>query len=433
MQSSDETGNASRGSADATEILPRIKADDASARAGDAAVSDEGPVSDETGNPSRGSADATEILPRIKADGPSAGDADAAVSARTPAGRLATVIDIVRPATRRSRNILAAAGSALLVIAVTVSIVGLGSLRSVPVVAAFVPDFIEASPTQEAVAAGTPKPPSRPQARRPSPSPTRKPRNSESVGQPGRPVNLPSPTGAPRPKPVTLDDYLALVPSFPPAPTPVKVNLSHDAGEAAYVSRVPTSKPVAFITIDDGWHHNQLTHDLLQRSGIPVTAFLTTNAVDDAVDFFGSLRSSGMAIENHTMTHPCLAKNENTSDPCGDGLTYEEQKAELCGASDLLDGWYGRRPAYFRAPYLESNADTIRAAWDCGLVAGFTGQQSIHAGVISWASDDHRVKPGDIMILHFDAGFADDFILALEAIKASGLTPVLLQDWVSVS
>ncbi len=235
------------------------------------------------------------------------------------------------------------------------------------------------------------------------------------------------------PKPETLQDYLALVPTFPAAPAPVRVTLPHAPGRAAYVDRIPTTNNVAFITIDDGWHAQQLAHDLIQQSGIPVTAFLTIDAISDDVDFFASLQASGMAIENHTLSHPCLIEDLQYGSPCAADMPYEEQSVELCSAADQLGNWYGRRPTFFRPPYLKWNDDTLRAAWDCGITAGFSAKESVENGVISWAWPDHRVHAGDIIVMHFIPSLPDDFIAALQAIKAAGLTPALLEDYVDVS
>ena len=128
-----------------------------------------------------------------------------------------------------------------------------------------------------------------------------------------------------------------------------------------------------------------------------------------------------MAIEGHTVSRPHLPS-----------LSYEDQKYELCQSTDLLEGWFGSRPQYFRPPYLDANDDTLRAAWDCGLTAALSAGVGVHAGLISYSDDTHQqVDPGDILVVHFDPTFPGDFIIALQAVKAAGLTPALLEDYIA--
>lgn len=43
---------------------------------------------------------------------------------------------------------------------------------------------------------------------------------------------------------------------------------------------------------------------------------------------------------------------------------------------------------------------------------------------------EHRIHPGDIILMHFRERFVDDFIAALNAIHAAGLTPAVLGDYI---
>ncbi len=239
----------------------------------------------------------------------------------------------------------------------------------------------------------------------------------------------PSPTPSPSaaatpapPSPPTLADYLARIPKFGPAPAPAPVSLPHAAGRAAFAYEIPTTRPVAFLTIDDGVVRHPMALDLIRAAKIPVTLFLTTRYVSGNQGFFGALRDTGYAtIEDHTITHTKLTT-----------LSYGDQKHELCGASDQLAQWYGRRPILFRPPYGERNDATLAAAWDCGLKAGFYWRETVDAGNVYYQRPDHKIHQGDIILMHFRPAFPDDFIAALTAIKNSGLTPALLEDYVTV-
>ena len=196
----------------------------------------------------------------------------------------------------------------------------------------------------------------------------------------------------------------------------------HAVGRAAFAYEIPTTQPVAFLTIDDGLTRHPMALDLIRSAKIPVTLFLTTRYVSGNQDYFRALRDTGYAtIENHTITHPKLTL-----------LSYGDQKNELCGASDQLAQWYGRRPLLFRPPYGERNDTTLAAAWDCGLKAGFYWRETVDAGNVYYQRTDNKIHPGDIILMHFRPAFPDDFIAALTAIKNSGLTPALLENYVTL-
>jgi peptidoglycan/xylan/chitin deacetylase (PgdA/CDA1 family) len=225
------------------------------------------------------------------------------------------------------------------------------------------------------------------------------------------------------PASMTLLDYLAMIPSFPVRPAPVKISLPHAAGEAAVITHLPTDSKVAFITVDDGWWAEALTQNLIDQSGIPVTAFLITTAVKGTSEtFFANLQSHGVVIEDHTVTHPDLTT-----------LNLAGQEAEICSAAGQLGNWFGRRPLYLRPPYLSYNEVTLRAAWSCGIGAVVSANDSVANGVISYSDSAGKIDPGDIVVMHFEPDFAINFVNALRAIKAAGLTPAVLQDWITVS
>ena len=95
-----------------------------------------------------------------------------------------------------------------------------------------------------ALATATPTPTPTPKPSAPTPSPTKSPTRKTTPRPTVRRTNAPAPevvgtavtpTGIATtgPQPVTLQDYLDLVPAFPPAPAPEKVTLSHADGRAA--------------------------------------------------------------------------------------------------------------------------------------------------------------------------------------------------------
>jgi peptidoglycan/xylan/chitin deacetylase (PgdA/CDA1 family) len=257
-----------------------------------------------------------------------------------------------------------------------------------------------------------------------TPPPTETPAPDWTLPGDSYPTDGPEATATPAElPPAELAEYLTRLPTFGPAPTPVPVALPHVDGQAAFVHEIPTSQPVAFLTIDDGMVRHPQALAMLKAAKIPVTLFLTTNYVNGNQDFFKALRDTGYAtIEGHTISHPQLTK-----------LGYGDQRHQLCGATDQLQGWYGGRPTLFRPPYGERNDDTLRAAWSCGLKAGFHWRETVDSGNVYYQRGDKKVHAGDIMLMHFRPMFLDDFVAALIAIKAAGLTPALLEDYVDLA
>jgi len=148
-----------------------------------------------------------------------------------------------------------------------------------------------------------------------------------------------------------------------------------------------------------------------------VTAFMTINAIRHDPGFFKRMQGSGVVIEAHTLTHPELK-----------GKSYDFQKHELCGSADQLGTLYGHRPTLFRPPFGDKDATTLKAAHDCGLQAGFFWKETVDKGIVRY-QEGSTVQKGDIILMHFRDRFVDDYIAALQAISAAGLTPALLIDY----
>ena len=210
---------------------------------------------------------------------------------------------------------------------------------------------------------------------------------------------------------------LSEIPQFRPAPAAEPITLP-PGDKVPYLSRVPVTQPVAFLTIDDGYLKNPEGPKLLAAAHVPVTLFLTTDAIRDDVAYFDRLRSYGAVIEAHTISHPELR-----------GRSSWFQKRQICGSADRLGQWYGRRPVLFRPPFGDKDATTLRVARECGLTAGFMWKETVHEGKVRY-QQGHAVQPGDVILMHFRPAFVRDFIAALQAIHRAGLTPALLEDYV---
>lgn len=222
------------------------------------------------------------------------------------------------------------------------------------------------------------------------------------------------PAGPPAPA-----SLLARLPVFGPIPTPQPVTLPQGP-LAPFFHKIPTTQPVAFLTIDDGWVQRPEALELLHASHIPVTLFLISPVAAGNPGYFRDLQANGAVIEAHTLTHPSLR-----------GKSYALQHHEICASADQLGQLFGRRPQIFRPPFGEYDQTTLRVAHDCGIRAVFYWTETVDKGIVRYQTPLHRVQPGDIILMHFRPAFADDFIAALNAIHAAGLTPALLEDYVA--
>jgi len=226
-------------------------------------------------------------------------------------------------------------------------------------------------------------------------------------------------SGSSRQRRSGVQDLAAGIPAFPPRPYAQPVLLPRGPDQAALASRIPTPHKVAFLTVDDGWVKRPEAVELLRVANVPVTLFLTVDAIESNPGYFRELQRLGGVIEAHTISHRSLA-----------GQSYEVQRQEICGSAHWLGTQYGRRPELFRPPYGEHDQTTLRAAEDCGMRAVLLWTETVNNGIVRYQSPEARVQPGDILLLHFRETFAADFLAALTAVAAAGLTPALLEDYV---
>jgi peptidoglycan/xylan/chitin deacetylase (PgdA/CDA1 family) len=233
-------------------------------------------------------------------------------------------------------------------------------------------------------------------------------------GKPGTPSTRPTSPGSPLSAgPASPDN----IPQFPPAPPAEKITLP--AGpDAAWLTHIPTTQKVAFLTIDDGWIRQPQAIELMRAAHIPVTLFLTINAIRGDPGYFKQLEAAGAVIEAHTITHTELK-----------GKSVDFQRREICGSADQLGNIYGRRPVLFRPPFGDKDETTLQVTRLCGLKAAFFWKETVDKGVVAFQTG-HTVQPGDIILMHFRPAFVADFLAALQAIHNAGLTPALLEDYI---
>ncbi|WP_157245928.1 polysaccharide deacetylase family protein [Nonomuraea typhae] len=193
------------------------------------------------------------------------------------------------------------------------------------------------------------------------------------------------------------------------------------------ISSIPTRRKVVFLTIDDGWEQDPGFVRQVREQRIPITAFAMRDAVEakgtpdpaggvgrfvgaGKWDYFRELNAAGVAVENHTLTHPNLRL-----------LGRDAQKAEICGASRLIARRIGVRPALFRPPFGTYTSDTLAAAKACGIRDVLLWTATVQpGGKIAYQVPDKRLRPGDILLLHFRPHLARDFRILVDKIKRRG-------------
>ncbi|MFB9238764.1 polysaccharide deacetylase family protein [Plantactinospora siamensis] len=207
-------------------------------------------------------------------------------------------------------------------------------------------------------------------------------------------------------------------PGFPTTPAPQPVAIRGGAAAPIY-HRLPVHQPVAFLTMDDGQVQLPGAPALMRTVHVPFTMFLIAPVAAGNPEFFRQLVAAGGVIEDHTLTHRSLR-----------GLPYPIQRREICGARDSLRATFGAPPRFFRPPYGNYDHNTLAAVHDCGLEAAFHWSETVREGKVFYQTPDHRIQPGDIILMHFRSTFVQDVTAALTAIRASGLTPALLEDYI---
>ncbi|MEO3974089.1 polysaccharide deacetylase family protein [Streptomyces sp. CAU 1734] len=189
---------------------------------------------------------------------------------------------------------------------------------------------------------------------------------------------------------------------------------------APVVSKVNTTDPVVFITIDDGWYHDPAAAQILLDRQVPASLFLLPGATSYDTGYFRRLVDHGPSrIENHSVSHPDLTT-----------LTEQGQRAELCGARQQHLSRFGLEPRLTRPPYGSFNEQTRTAARACGskAVVTWTHDQTTWG---SWTPPAPQLAAGDIVLLHFTESLASDLTRVLAAADAAGLKPAPLRDYIA--
>lgn len=202
------------------------------------------------------------------------------------------------------------------------------------------------------------------------------------------------------------------------APPGTLVPLPSTPGVAPVISRVETTDPVIFLTIDDGHTRTPEVLDAFRDADVPASLFLLDGPVEADAGFFRAMPDT--TVEGHTSNHPDLR-----------GLSDEQQRLEICGNVDVLESAFGRRPRLLRPPYGVYDDATTRAAASCGVAALVLWEVSLNGLVVSYRSVP-RLRAGDIVLMHFRPTFATELKVITDLAERSGLRFAQLEDYLAV-
>ncbi|MFF8473219.1 polysaccharide deacetylase family protein [Streptomyces sp. NPDC015414] len=227
---------------------------------------------------------------------------------------------------------------------------------------------------------------------------------------------------------------LARVPLAPPAPPAVKPKITPRDGFEVdgqeeenlppVFTTVPTGKKVVFLTIDDGAEKDPAFLRMMSDLKIPYSAFLSNYLVKDDYGYFRRMQSEGHTLNNHTLTHPYLP-----------GLSYEQQRDEICGMQDIMKKQFGKAPTVFRPPYGNYNGDTLRAAKSCGIKYAPIWDEEVFVDHWEYRDWDRSLHPGDIVLTHFrgrddwNGTMVDDMRRFLDKVTREGYAVARLEDY----
>ncbi|MEU5622749.1 polysaccharide deacetylase family protein [Streptomyces tendae] len=226
-------------------------------------------------------------------------------------------------------------------------------------------------------------------------------------------------------------DKVPLTAPAPPAKKPeikaregFEVDGQESDGLPPVFTTVPTKEKIVFLTIDDGAEKDPAFLKMMSELKIPYTVFLTDEEIKDDYGYFKKMQARGITLNNHTLSHPYLP-----------GLSYEDQKREICGMQDVMEKHYGKRPVLFRPPYGNYNRDTLRAAKSCGIEYAPIWSEEVYVDHWEYREWDQDLHPGDIVLTHFrgtddwDGTMTDMVRCFLDRITADGYAVARLEDY----
>jgi peptidoglycan/xylan/chitin deacetylase (PgdA/CDA1 family) len=212
----------------------------------------------------------------------------------------------------------------------------------------------------------------------------------------------------------TTTTTTAPTPTLPPTPVPIQ-----GGAVAPVISRVPTSNPVVFFTIDDGMVRDPAVTDFLREQHIPVTMFLLPNFLHEDPAYFEAIHALGASVQDHTISHGDLRQ-----------LSAAAQQREICGVLNEYSLRFGARPWLFRPPDGFYNQSVPMVARRCGIRAVVTWRATMNDGRLD-VQGGGPLQRGDIILMHFRPDLRQNLEIALDAARAAGLQPAALEQYLT--
>ena len=215
-------------------------------------------------------------------------------------------------------------------------------------------------------------------------------------------------------KPATIMAPLTTATTFVPDYTiPKPVN-----GMDQVITNLKTNQPIVFLGIDDGAYKDQSVIDLMKVNNIKASLFLSKLFIASNPDFFKKIIAEGSLVEDHTISHDTTMVWDQS---------YIQQKNEICQMADYDEKEYGRKPILFRPPGGTYSTTMQKAAYACGMKAIVTWIAKANGGSMQYQIGN-KLRPGDVVLMHFRPSFKEDMQAFVNAEKAAGLHTELLED-----
>ena len=202
--------------------------------------------------------------------------------------------------------------------------------------------------------------------------------------------------------------------SVPAVPPPMLALAPPSSTPAPVISFGPPDHGAFYITIDDGTYPDLQVLALMQRTRLPVTAFLVADIAAEHLDYWRAFAAAGGDIEDHTVSHPSLT-----------GLSEAAAENQWAGAATSVSAWFGTTPALGRPPYGSVNQTVQVAASEAGLRYVVLWSASMYQGALS-TYDRKPLRAGEIVILHWIPGLYSSLVQLLNIASAQGLHPAPL-------
>lgn len=189
-------------------------------------------------------------------------------------------------------------------------------------------------------------------------------------------------------------------------------------GLAPVVTSIPTEDKVVFLGIDDGAFQDESVLQIMKDNNINASLFLAKSFISNNPKVFQDLVSLGYNVENHTLSHNTVMVST---------MSYDQQKAEICGMSDYIEKTYGRRPVLFRPPGGSYSETMRKVVADCGMKAIINWIAKANGGSMQYQIGN-ALRPGDVVLMHFRPEFKQDMEAFVAALSTAGLTTAPLPE-----